>query len=292
MWRNSKNENTWNIVKLCQKNTKIGNQAPINVPLAKKKLNPKIIKKKKLRPALGKRQSTVVNHGQQLCRELSRDSGHKWRLCRRRNSRAVGTVDGSTNVTLLAPSPTVPPLLSAAPRQRLDYAEGAVLPTARPSAKVAMPWVPLCQERLSAKLICAEGPIKSPSQWDKLSAKPEFLVVLTYLPEFICRRYITLHSVVCRQSHRRFLGEMNPKQLTPILLAILLACIAFPAKSIYSLWHSIIYFFFRKKRDAIDWYRYSGCRWRWKVVGWWRYGDIIYRQYPVAAGWGGDGWEQ
>jgi hypothetical protein len=28
------------------------------------------------------------------------------------------------------------------------------------------------------------------------------------------------------------------------------------------------------------------------VVGWWRYGDIIYRQYPVAAGWGGDGWEQ
>jgi hypothetical protein len=109
-----------------------------------------------------------------------------------------------------------------------------------------MPWVPLCQERLSAKLICAEGPIKSPSQWDKLSAKPEFLVVLTYLPEFICRRYITLHSVVCRQSHRRFLGEMNPKQLTPILLAILLACLAFPAKSIYSLWHSIIYFCLEK----------------------------------------------
>jgi hypothetical protein len=39
---------------------------------------------------------------------------------------------------------------------------------------------------------------------------------------------------------------MNPKQLTPILLAILLACLAFPAKSIYSLWHSIIYFFLEK----------------------------------------------
>jgi hypothetical protein len=35
-----KDENTWNIVKLCQK-TKIGNQALITVPLAKKKTQPK-----------------------------------------------------------------------------------------------------------------------------------------------------------------------------------------------------------------------------------------------------------
>jgi hypothetical protein len=39
-----KNENTWNIVKICEKNTKNGNQALTNIPLAKKKLNPKIKK--------------------------------------------------------------------------------------------------------------------------------------------------------------------------------------------------------------------------------------------------------
>jgi hypothetical protein len=47
-------------------------------------------------------------------------------------------VDGSPNVTVLAPSPTVPSVPSAGPQQRLDYAEGPSLLTARPSAKVAM----------------------------------------------------------------------------------------------------------------------------------------------------------
>jgi hypothetical protein len=118
-----------------------------------------------------------INHGQRLCRELGRGSRHRLRLCRRPNDRAVGTVDGIPNVTVLAPSLTVPSLPSAAPRQGLDYPEGPILPTARPSAKATMTWVLLCQERLSAKLFCAEGPINSPWQRAKCSAKHEFPIV-------------------------------------------------------------------------------------------------------------------
>jgi hypothetical protein len=153
--------------KTLSKNTKIGNQALTIVPLAKKKTQPKNKKKELLlcrdpsyTGALGigtcaeggpsaKRctlptapassRQRPVNHGQRLCRELGRGSRHRLRLCLRPNGRAVDTVDGSPNVTVLAPSLTVPSLSSAAPRQRLDYAEGPILLTARPSAKVTMP---------------------------------------------------------------------------------------------------------------------------------------------------------
>jgi hypothetical protein len=147
------------------KNTKIGNQALANVPLAKKKTQPKNKKITSLprawwgprqrclprvgrrhrgvlcrRPqaALGKGQSTGLNPGPRLCRELGRGARHRWHLCPRPNGRAVGTVDGSPNVTVLAPSPTVHSVPSAGPRQRLNYAEGPNLPTARSSAKVAV----------------------------------------------------------------------------------------------------------------------------------------------------------
>jgi hypothetical protein len=74
-------------------------------------------------------QSTVVNHGQRLCRELGRDARHNMSLCRRPNGRAVGTVDGNPDVTVLIPSPRVPSLPRAGPRQRLVSAEGPDLPT-------------------------------------------------------------------------------------------------------------------------------------------------------------------
>jgi hypothetical protein len=126
---------------------------------------------------LAKGQSTVVTHGQRLCRELGRSSRHRWNLCRRLNGRAVSTVGGSPNVMALAPSPMVHSMSSAGPQKRLDYAAGPSLLTAQPSAKVAMPWVLLCRERLSAKICCVEGPIKSPRQRHKPSTNPEFPVV-------------------------------------------------------------------------------------------------------------------
>jgi hypothetical protein len=197
MQRNSKkDENTCNIVKNCQKTTKIGNQALTNVPLEKKKTRPKNKKELLLcrEPggAIGKGVCAERGPSAQTCalstapagsRQRSVNQGkpwstplpraregalrHSWDLCWRPDGGAVGPVDGSPNVTALAPSLTVHYVPRAGSRQRLDYAEGPSMPTARPSAKVAVSWVLMCRARLSATIFCSEGPRKSPRQRQK-----------------------------------------------------------------------------------------------------------------------------
>jgi hypothetical protein len=72
-------------------------------------------------------------------------------------------------------------LAECCPSAKTWLCRRSLLPTDRPSAKVTMPWVLLCRERLSAKLFCAEGPVNSRRQRAKRSAKPEFPSVNGYV---------------------------------------------------------------------------------------------------------------